>query len=149
MKILKKIIEYFDNLQLSPSRGGRALGKLPMAFYISAVTVVGFEIGMATLSFILGLRNTIDPKNIKEALVNEKGEDIQKMVYENEKKELEANIREIENQFYDVLITFPDYKNLRRDKFKITTEKKNNQTVFIMNGLKYYINPTTKQVTKL
>lgn len=145
----KKVIEYFESMNTGNTKLSRAVAKLPMAFYVSAVTVLGFELGLSTLSFILRLKDTINPKNIKEELVNEHGQDIQKMVYENEKKELLANTKEIENQFYDVLISLPEYKNLTRDKFKLTNQKKNNQTVFIMNGSKYYIDPSTKQVTKI
>ena len=144
----KKTVEYFENMSASNTKLGRAVGKLPIAFYTSAITVLGFEIGLKTLSFIFGSSETIDPKNVKEELVNEHGEDIQKMVYEDEKKKLLANRKEIENQFYEVLISFPAYKNLSRDKFKITDEKKNGETIFIMNGSRYYINPQ-KQIQKI
>jgi hypothetical protein len=144
----KKTVEYFENMSTSNTKLGRAVGKLPIAFYTSAITVLGFEIGLKTLSFIFGSSETINPKNIKEELVNEHGEDIQKMVYEDEKKKLLANKKEIENQFYEVLISFPAYKNLSRNKFKITDEKKNGETIFIMNGSRYYINPQ-KQIEKI
>lgn len=144
----KKVVDYFEEMATSETKLGRAVGRVPMAFYSAAVTVLGFEIGLKTLSFIFGSHETIDPKNVKEEFVNEHGEDIQKLVYEDEKKKLLANKREIENQFYEVLISFPAYKNLSRDKFKITDEKKNGETIFIMNGSRYYINPQ-KQIQKI
>jgi hypothetical protein len=135
---IKKVADYFEAMNSSPTKAGRMIGKIPQAFYISAVTVLGFEVGLRTLSFILNLRSTINPKNLQDEIIDKKGGTIQKMV--QEKNELLADRQKIEDEFFNVLKTFPKYKNLPRSSFSLTNQKKDNETIFIISGVKYYIN---------
>jgi hypothetical protein len=136
--LAKKSIEYFEGMASSGTKIGRAVGRLPKAFYISAVTLLGFEVGLRTLSFILNLKSTVNPQKIEDVVIEAKGETIQKMVYEKEK--LLVNKNGIEDEFYKVIKTYPKYKNLSRSEFSLTNQKKDNETIFIISGVKYYIN---------
>lgn len=147
---LKRVIEYFDNLQFSPSRAGRAIGKLPKALYISALTVLGFEVGMRTLSYILGSRSVIDPKNVSESFIENKAEVIETVADINEQTKKIVTVKnELESALYLHVITFDQrFKNLPRANFKLTTEKKDGEAIFIINNVKYYIN-ANMQIEKI
>jgi ABC-type multidrug transport system fused ATPase/permease subunit len=136
--LAKKSIEYFENMASSNTKIGRAVGRSPKAFYMSAVTTLGFEVGLRTLSFILSLNKPIDPQKIDDVVIKTKGETIQKMVYEKEK--LLTNKNGVADEFYKVIKTYPKYKNLSRSEFSLTNQKKDNETIFIISGVKYYIN---------
>jgi hypothetical protein len=138
---LKRIIEYFDNLQFSSGRGGRAIARLPKALYISALTVLGFEVGMRTLSYILGSRSVIDPKNVSESFIENKAEVIETIASINEQTKKIVTVKsELESALYEYVIKDQRFKNLPRLNFKITTEKKDGEAIFIINNVKYYIN---------
>lgn len=135
---IKKVSDFFDTMQSGTTKTARAVGRIPKAFYVSAVTLLGFEIGLRTLSFILNLGTTISPKNITDEMIASKGGAIEKMV--SEKNKLIADRKKVEDEFFNVLKTFPKYKNLARTEFSLTNLKKDNETIFIISGVKYYIN---------
>ncbi len=147
---LKRVIEYFDQLQFSPSKAGRAFGKLPKALYVSALTVLGFEVGMRTLSYILGSRSVIDPKNVSESFIESKAEVIETVADINEQTKKIVTVKsELESALYLHVTTFDTrFKNLPRANFKLTTEKKDGEAIFIINNVKYYIN-ANMQIEKI
>jgi hypothetical protein len=138
---IKRVVDYFDAMKSGPTKSGRMIGKIPQAFYISALTVLGFEVGMRTLSYILGSRSVIDPKNVSESFIENKAEVIETIASIDEQTKKIVTVKsELESALYEYVIKDQRFKNLPRSNFKITTEKKDGEAIFIINNVKYYIN---------
>lgn len=140
LPFIGKVSDYFKKLSLSQNVVARTVSKIPIALYKSAIISSIFELGLRTTSILLGEKKPIDVDNITPQNIKEKKDQIEKIVNFNAvKNEVYSSEDKQENAFYETIVTqYPNYSNLKRSDFKLTKEKKDGESVFMIKGVKYY-----------
>jgi hypothetical protein len=141
LPFIGKVSDYFKKLSLSENVAVRTVSRIPMALYKSAIISSVFELGLRTTSLLLGEKTPIDVNNITPQNITEKKKEIEKIVnFDSVKKEVYSSRNKQEDAFYNTIITdYPKYSNLKRSDFQLTKEKKDGESVFMIKGVKYYI----------
>ena len=142
-KTVNKVEEYFNKLGQSKNKIVNAVSKLPRALYITAISVLGLELGIKTLSFLLDTspENIRNPKELSDSEIEKIGSDAYKMVFKNERNQLILNQKSILDNLYIRILKNPLFKNVKREDVKLTEEKtKDGQKIFTIKGIKYWIN---------
>lgn len=142
-KTVSRVEEYFNKLGNSENRIANVVSKLPNAAYITAISVLGLELGIDMLSLLL---NT-DPKNIEnpEKLSNDElkkvGSESYSMVLQNKLNQFIPDTKKVLDNLYPFIIRNPLFKNIKREDINLTNQKtKNGKKIFTIKGIKYCIN---------
>lgn len=141
LPFINKVSEYFEKLTFSENIATRVVSKIPLSLYKAAVISGTFELGLRTASLILGEKTPIDVDNMSPEDIVKKKKQIESLVnFDVDKKEVYSSKTKQEDAFYKTLITdYPKYSNIKRSEFQLTNEKKDGETVFIIRGVKYYL----------
>ena len=135
---IDKIVVFFEKLAGSSNSLYRVAATLPKGFAIGAVATLGMYYGQKTLSLLSG-GDTETLKRNPEKILSDFGKDI------NQIKNNLKNPKVVEQYGYKKALT--QFPGLSRGNFKITPEKINLESIFIINNQKYYYDGT--QFTKI
>ena len=149
-KTVNKVEEYFNKLGNSENRIANVVSKLPRATYITAISILGLELGVKTLAFLLDsdTENIRNPKGMSDDELKKTGSEAYKMVLKNERNKFIPNQKSILDNLYSFMVRNPSFKNVKREDVKLTNEKtKDGQKIFTIKGIKYWVN--NREIEKL
>lgn len=149
-KTVNKVEEYFNKLGNSENRIANVVSKLPRATYITVISILGLELGVKTLAFLLDsdTENIRNPKGMSDDELKKTGSEAYKMVLKNERNKFIPNQKSILDNLYSFMVRNPSFKNVKREDVKLTNEKtKDGQKIFTIKGIKYWVN--NREIEKL
>ena len=141
LPFIDKVSDYFKKLSISPNVGSRVISKIPLSLYKAAIISSVVELGLRTASLLLGEKSSIDVDNITPENIVEKKKEIESIVnFDTVKNKVYSSKNKQEEKFYNTIKRdYPKYSNLKRNEFQLTNEKKDGETIFMIKGVKYYL----------